>query len=239
MNHAANHTHTKGFTLIELMLAMTFISVLLLGIAMTIIQIANIYNKGTTVKDLNQSSRLISNDIMRTAADAQSFNEATDLQVNSGGGRLCIGKFSYIWNTAAAIDRNDALLNKFESDPGKRINLVKVPDTAKIYCSLNSEGNLTYSAIRAMDTINAQELLPAGDHTLAINKLEIPEDSVVVDDSTKQTLYTLTYVLGSGNISAMNEDQTACLDPSFANSDLTYCSVQQFTIVLRAGNKVN
>ena len=69
----------RGFTLIELMLAMTFISVLLLAIAMTIIQIGNIYNKGTTVKEINQAARAIADDVSRSASAASALNIDTDL----------------------------------------------------------------------------------------------------------------------------------------------------------------
>ena len=63
MNRAAKQT---GFTLIELMLAMTFISVLLLAIAMTIIQIGTIYNRGVTLKEVSQAARSISDELNRS-----------------------------------------------------------------------------------------------------------------------------------------------------------------------------
>lgn len=241
MNHVANPItrRSDGFTLIELMLAMTFIAVLLLTIALTIIQIATIYNKGVTLKEVNQSARSINDDITRTASSAVALNLTNDLRTNSAGGRLCFGNFSYIWNTTQALSANDANLNKYEGDPNREVHLVKVPDSAKIYCSIDSSNALAYQAIRAVDVSKAQELLPSGDHKLGLNQFSLPTNSVVADPTTNQSLYTLMFTIGSGKISAMNADQSACLGPDNLDSDLTYCTVEQFTIVLRTGNKVN
>lgn len=239
MNHVAK-TKQNGFTLIELMLAMTFISVLLLAIAMTIIQIGNIYNKGTTVKEINQAARAIADDVSRSASAASALNIDTYLRTNAAGGRLCLGTVTYIWNTAAAYESNAPELTKYPgANAAKRVNLVKVPDTTRVYCALNTHNQLTYANILAADVANAQELLPVGDHTLSVTQVAIPSSGVVTDPSTQQNLYTLMFTLGSGKVSAMNAANTECLPPSDPKSDINYCSVQQFTIVLRTGNRVN
>lgn len=242
MNHVVSK-RTEGFTLIELMLAMTFISVLLLAIAMTIIQVGVIYNKGMTLKEVNQAGRTIGDDVKRTTAGSASLMLANDYVTNTAGGRLCLGSYSYLWNTTAALERGDANLTTYESDASKEVHFVKVPDSAKIYCAKNSSGALTYRSIRAADTDAAnpiaQELLASGDHDLGVNQFVILPTSVVSDVTTGQALYTLNYTIGSGSTVAMNSDQTACLGPDDLNSDLTYCSVEQFSLVLRTGNKVN
>lgn len=92
---------SKGFTLIELMLAMTFVAALLIAIALTVIQISNIYNKGLTMKEVNQVGRSISDDLVRSISQSQSFAVPSDSYVTKDwGGRLCTGKFSYmeLWN---------------------------------------------------------------------------------------------------------------------------------------------
>lgn len=239
MNHVDKKQRTQGFTLIELMLAMTFIAVLLLAIAMTIIQIGAIYNKGITLKDINQAGRSIGDDVKRTTAEAGTITRATDYYTNSAGGRLCLGTYSYIWNTAKALEGNDPNRTTYASTPTKPINFVKVSDAGKIYCARTGGGALTYRTIRAADTTIAQELLPAGDHALGVNLVDLPAASIVTDVTTGQTVYTFLYTLGSGKTSAMDATQSACLGPGQINSDPTYCSVQQFTIVLRTGNRVN
>jgi prepilin-type N-terminal cleavage/methylation domain-containing protein len=57
--------YKKGFTLIELMLAMSFISVLLLSIAMVGIQAGKMYSRGIVLRDVNQAGRDISDTIRR------------------------------------------------------------------------------------------------------------------------------------------------------------------------------
>jgi hypothetical protein len=237
MNHVAKRS--EGFTLIELMLAMTFIAALLLAIAMTIIQIGTIYNKGTVLKEINQSGRSIGDDVKRTAAGSPSIVLATDYVTNSAGGRLCFGTYSYIWNTAYAIEHGDANVTKYQSAPTNVVHLVKVSDIAKIYCAKNSTGVLTYKTIRTADTASAQELLPAGDHSLGINQFALPANQTVSDSTTGQSLYNLQYAIGSGSTNAMTSNQLACLAPGQANSDIDYCSVHQFSLVFRAGDKVN
>ena len=49
--------YKKGFTLIELMLAMSFISVLLLSIAMVGIQAGKMYSRGIVLRDVNKAGR--------------------------------------------------------------------------------------------------------------------------------------------------------------------------------------
>ena len=70
MNHVDK---TKGFTLIELMLSMTFISILLVAIAVTIIQISNVYNRGITLKEVNQAGRSLSNELQRSITSGAPF----------------------------------------------------------------------------------------------------------------------------------------------------------------------
>lgn len=242
MNRAANQYKQQGgagFTLIELMLAMTFISILLLAIAMTIIQIGTIYNKGLVLKEINQVGRAVADDVKRTTAASESMNLSTDYVPHTAGGRLCLGTYSYIWNTARALEQSDVNITTYAVADKPTIRFVKVPDSAKMYCAKTPAGALTHRSISVLDTDKTQELLPSGDHSLGINQFQLIPSAVVTDTSTGGSLYTLEYTLGTGKISAMNPTQTACLGPGELNSDLTYCSVVQFSIVLRAGNKVN
>jgi len=249
MNHGVSIRRQKGFTLIELMLAMSFISVLLLAVAMTIIQIGTIYNKGLALKELNQASRDVATDVRKALSAADGIDTSKDyVEVkNDGntavaGGRICLGSYSYIWNTLAAFGDpedatdNDSHLTHYESNPNKIVQLVKVPDPSKIYCAKQTSGALTYQTIRNADTDVAQELLAQGDHSLSITHLSLTPSTR--DDATREALYTFNYTPGTGSLTAMNLDQSACLDASQAKSDLAYCNVVQFSLVVRAGSGV-
>jgi len=250
MNHA--HKKQHGFTIIELTLAMTFISFLLLGIALTIIQISAIYNKGTTSKEINQASRTINVELDRDISTASSLTLATDYVLTpstgtAAGGRLCLGSYSYIWNYAKAIEANSANVTKYLTPPDSTktsvIRLIKVADPSKVYCakSATNPAALANPSIRAVDTPIVQELLSNGDHELGLHNFAFitPVPASAANASTGQQIYSITYTIGTAKISSLNPTQTACLASGVANADPLYCNVQQFSLVVRAGNGVN
>lgn len=124
--------HQKGFTLVELMLGMGFVGSLLVLIAIVIIQIMGLYNKGLTLKEVNEVSRIVVRDMQQSISSADAFRLMTDPQPrgdgttpepavaldlediglagnsadyysNPAGGRLCTGVYSYAWNTGSAL----------------------------------------------------------------------------------------------------------------------------------------
>ncbi len=241
MNHAANNN--RGFTLVELMLAMGFVSALLLTIAMTIIQIGALYNRGTTLRDINQASRDVSEDLRRSVSSSGTISLATDYVLtpnatDSVSGRLCLGNYSYIWNYAKAIEANpnDSNLTKYGSPASSDIPiLVKIPDTPKEYCKIDS-GGLIYDNIRAVDVPLTQELLKSGDHELGLHKFKIITPSAsAINGEIDQALYSIQFTIGTKKVSALNDTQTACRTADDINSDPLYCNIQQFTLVVRAG----
>lgn len=242
------HRQSQGFTIIELVLSMSFVAVLLLSIAMTIIQIGNIYNKGTTVKETNQAGRAVVNDLLRTFTESQSVDMSQSLKQLSAGGRLCLGKYSYVWNTAAALQPasgapTDPTLTGYASSGGvsdtRQVHFVKVADANKAYCALTSSGNeFLLKNIREADKANAQELLAVGDHTLNMTRFSIPDSTIIQDTATNQVLYTVNFTIGSGKVTAMNPTYTECLPPSNLLSDITYCNVQSFSVLVRVGGGV-
>jgi len=245
MNHVGN---SKGFTLIELMLAMAFISVLLLAIAMTIIQVGTMYNKGMTLKEVNQSARSISDELRRGISASEAFTLSSKYVTNPAGGRLCLGQNSYIWNYGKAITQASADLTKYATATLNTtlgsIRFLKVPDSAGIYCAKNPvTGKFLYADIRTQDAgpaiNNTTELLKAGDRTLSIHQFSIASGTNAVDTVTGQQLYNISFTIGTGVVSALTADQSACLPPGDPNSDFAYCTIQQFSLVVRAGDRVN
>ena len=117
-----NHDNKTGFTLIELMLAMTFIAMLLMAIALTTIQISNIYNKGITLREVNQAGRSLSDELQRTISSATPFDvtpkasgdnaPSSRYVVSADGGRLCLGTNTYAWNFGKAI-KAGTIFNKY------------------------------------------------------------------------------------------------------------------------------
>ena len=83
------------------------------------------------------------------------------------------------------------------------------------------------------------DLLKSNDYELAVHGLEIVQNASYAESATGQQLLSVVFRLGTSNIEAMSDDQTACLSPSFIDSDVSNCLVQEFNIVARTGNKVN
>jgi len=100
----------EGFTIIELMLAMTFVSILMVLVAILVINMTDIFTKGVTIRDLNSTGRLVMDDIVRAIAASPPLNTGCPnvgvcnpsnkrfFLETTNGGRFCTGVYSYIWN---------------------------------------------------------------------------------------------------------------------------------------------
>lgn len=252
MNQEGKTLNTKntGFTLIELMLAMTFISILLLTIALTIVQIATIYNRGGILKELNQTSRSVTeefNSAFRASSTFSTDSAAKRYVNNTWGGRLCVGQYSYIWNYGKAlsdvsVDRNQYtsfnnsgnIVTEAGKAPRSEISLVKTPDSGGAYCIADGSGR--YPSI---SPANVVELLRSGDHSLVLHSFRVDSAAGAKDILSGQQLYKIAFVLGTSNVAAMNDTQTACKAPGEISADSNYCMVERFAIVLRVVNGVN
>jgi type II secretory pathway pseudopilin PulG len=232
MNHAKGN---QGFTLIELMLAMGFVSALLLAIAMTVIQIGNIYNRGITYKSVNQAGGALASELIRDINSGPSFDLATNYIQQSWGGRLCIGQYSYIWNYGNALSTGDtSRLNTYAAPDDKTpINFIKVVDSTASYCK-----DATASK-RTVNIADAVELLEVGQSNLAIHDFSIATNAY--DPLIRQRLYSISFLIGTNDQTALkgSSNSTACLLADDAKSDPTYCAINQFDIVARAGNYVS
>ncbi len=235
MNRVASR---KGFTIIELMLAMTFVSVLLLAIALTIVQIGTIYNKGITLKEVNQAGRALSDDLRRSIGSSSSFSLSQSVVTTSAGGRLCTGQVSFVWNYAEAIQSNNPGVVRFQSPNETEIRLLKVPDSSGRYCAVLGNGAPSLTVIRPADVASSIELLKSGDRTLSIHQLSVTQAPNGMAAAGQQLL-TVNFTIGTGDVAALTPDRTTCSPPGAEGSNFAYCAVQQFSLVIRAGDGVN
>jgi type II secretory pathway pseudopilin PulG len=228
MNHVSKN---QGFTLVELMLAMGFVSALLLAIAMTVIQIGNIYNRGITYKAVNQAGGSLASELQRdinsnSPFDLSSTNPARLIN-RSWGGRLCIGQYSYIWNYGKALKTPSSTTNKYSNSNTKKIVFIKANDPTANYCTTESDVEIN----------DAVELLDVGNNNLAIHNFSIT--SSAYDGTINQRVYNISFLLGTNDQTTLTPDSTACLSPNDLNSDPVYCAVNQFDILARAGNSAS
>jgi len=227
----------KGFTIVELMLAMGFVASLLIAISVTTIQISNIYNRGVTLKDVNQSGVAIADELQRNIKESTSFSikAGQGHYVNQGddkGGRLCLGNYSYIWNYGTSLDNVNNLSNKYSEisqNYSNPIRIIKVADPDNSYC-LDMSEPIYYD--------KTTELLNGGQHDLALHGFSISMSDSAVDFKTGQALYNISFIIGTNDKSAFIKDSATCLPPTAANSDPSYCYINDFNIVARSGNVI-
>ncbi len=118
----------KGFTIIELMLAMALLGTMMVAIASLIMRILDVYQKGLTMRDVSTIGREITSDLTRIINQSPTFFGDDKPTINpivtaggnidaasirkyrteyyntaSGGGVFCTGSYSYVWNKAASI----------------------------------------------------------------------------------------------------------------------------------------
>ncbi len=226
----------SGFTLVELMLSMSFVAVLLIAIAATTTQIMNIYVKGLTVREVNQAGRAISEDVQRTIATTAPFKAAPANLSDSkyitkpGGGRLCTGAYTYAWNYGKTKELSGDsgypdVYNKYKIG-SSIIRLVKVSDMG---------GSLCANPSFAVPDDQAKELLVAGDRNLAIQRFDVTAGAR--DDASGQALFSVSFSLGTNDQAQLTASSTNCLPPAQADGNDNFCAVNQFDIVARAGNK--
>lgn len=98
----------RGFTLVELLLAMTFIAFLLLFIVSAILQATRLYVKGQAIRQINQSGR----QVMTSLKDDLRYAKPVYVADKH---RLCVSGTTYVWNTESPA--NPVFLNKYMSDP--------------------------------------------------------------------------------------------------------------------------
>lgn len=249
----------KGFTIIELMLAMSFLTVLLLAIALLIMQISSIYNKGLTVRAVNEAGQLITADIQRTLNTSkvevvqfmegnENFNPAEDPQ----GGRLCADDTVYAWNYGGDALKQ-GLYNKFETAPGpgpiRQMRMVKFQSSAgkdsagKPYCSSEVPiTDLPKIPLAAADLLDGADVeLAVYDFTMAFGSITdggvtVQTTGLPVTDDSTQRIYPMSLRIGTGETSIIDAANGGCEAPS-SRTDDEYCAVNQFTFTARSGNK--
>lgn len=236
-----NRRKTRGFTLVELMLAMAFVGVLLVAIAATAMHIMRTYTKGLTIREVNQAGRTITEDVQRTIAMATPFKVSpaktgtpsddvdSKYVTRPGGGRLCTGAHTYAWNYGNTEQLSGATaINAYNvyGDGNDVIRLVKVSDAG---------GSLCLDAALPIPREQAKELLAAGDRNLAVHQLKVRSDAR--DTASGQAMYSIDLVLGTNDHTQLNAASTMCLPPTEGSGNEDFCAINQFNIIARAGNR--
>jgi len=204
----------------------------MLAVAMTVVRMGDIYNRGLTVKEVNIAGRAISSDLKKSISESQPI----DLEISAKkyipqtwGGRLCTGKYSYIWNYGKTLSDKAANSNNSNvySSSTNKISFVKVPDGGAVYCA---------DASTKVNPVGAVELLSAGDRNLALHNFSIKNEPTAIDERSRQRVYYISYIIGTNDQTAIDTMNASCKTPDNLDADLTYCSINEFNIVARSTN---
>lgn len=230
-----------GFTIVELMIAMAFISIMLLAIAAVVMQVAAIYNKGVMMKSVNQAGRQIVTDMKRSVGESpvlEDINGSFQRHDADNGsrptpdydaGRFCTGIYSYIWNIGKHIDesRPEAVVNKYGPGAGsdKQIRLVKVRDTGGVYC----KGDGT----SPIQTDGSTELLSEGN--LAVQDFTVTP--LTTNQATGMAMYLISVTISNADTDTLSTVDNRCKPPSEDSVAQNFCAVNVFDFTVRAGNK--
>lgn len=216
----------KAFTLIELSLAMTFVAILMISIALLTIQVSRLYTRGTVMRDVNQAGVDITRDIQQSIAAVDGPDMVKVKTIGSGNGVvsvLCFGSTSYVIKDAA----NTGL-------PGLKIRLAKVHDTASALCADPVDASKVIASANA-DT--SQELLvTAGGRELAVYGFKVADRTILEDDTGGGALVTVKLTIGTSQTSEVSLTDSKCKPPADNDSGAEYCAINQFVITGRVSN---
>lgn len=238
----------KGFTLVELMLAMSFVSVLLLSITMTAIQAGRIYNRGMVLRTVNQAGRDISDTLRRdflqtNAAKIVIPEGSTDknpvIITEEGGtvigGRFCLGQYSYVWNTATTLNESDmahpsAAYTTVSGSDKTPVTLVRVDDRDGQLCQRDAVTSLYPSAILATDTTQLLKSIGTDDVVIAIYDMSV---SRITNSEGSEQLYSIQFTLGTSATEEINTLDGTCKPPDDVDANTDFCAINKFDMIVR------
>ena len=206
---------TNGFTIIELMIALTFIAFLLIFIVIMTMRITQMYSKGMTLKSINQSSRTI---VDQMARDISASTQPETKSVDDGSNTiLCTSGATYLWNPLSKIETGDVRLNNIRYKAGARgenIPVYLVRSTKTDVCADSGKvSELEYNHE------SNQELLSSSAAVININLSQI---------ANNPKLKKLNVTLGTPDKTVYEPGQNICLSGSAGD----FCATAEFERII-------
>lgn len=228
----------KGFTIVETMLAMAFISLLILSIVLTGFQMINMYKKGVAIRDVNQTGRNISLDLQSTLRSGGKISDDDFFVYRNGDkpiyGSLCNGQYSYVWNYGSALNINGGdgnyniikFKNSNSNDKNQQLRFVKVKDNSKYICELARMKKLS----DYIEQKSAIEIIKPSESELAVHDFNIIRG--VEDSLSNQSLYFIDFVIGTfiePNLLTIDGSCKVGNDQTIENQ----CAINKFELSIR------
>lgn len=222
-----------GFTLVELTIAVAFIGILLLAVVTTALALGHTYQRGTTMRDVNQAGREVM-DSMRRDIAASSPSQLKVLllpnAVNPETARVCTGSASYLINFASHLNSGSGqVIRAGTSSSSEAVRLMRVVDGGSANCTVASNGQygLTVQGTNPQEMLNAQQ--EGGSNNVAVHYLQL--SPIGNDDESK--LYRLTLRIGTNDVDTTTDER--CRSPQEDNENFDYCALYDFETIIRAG----
>jgi hypothetical protein len=167
-------------------------------------------------------------------------------QVVNGGWALCTGSYTYIANSPANLEANNAYVIRVGEGANKvPARLTKVRDLGGALCSASSQ--LDSAGGKNLDVTDASELLSGGSRLLVVRALTLSPDSPTglpavgqpfYDEFQKgRGIYTITITIGTG-VDSEIQSNTTCKAPGSADklANLDFCAIDTFEFTTRVGS---
>ena len=272
----------KGFTLVELSLALVFIAIILITIAWLTMHITATYEKGLAMKAMNSTAKELIDDMSRAIAQspartvsslcASKYTNQTqknrcindnarfftyqqrfgyvkvkdEIELVPVGGVFCTGRYSYVWNTAYAINSEDyrtisggSYLANIDGDTNFRIR--KISDFERRLCTQHLTATYGHD-VSATYTLGWNpevnvEMIDSSENNLALYDFTIFPPTI--HSLTSAGFYSGTFILatvrGGININAFGD---YCTDPPDGlDTDFAYCAINKFNFAMRAAGE--
>ncbi len=289
----------KGFTLVELSLAIVFITILILSIGYLTIHITSTYEKGLAMKAVNSVGKELIDDFSRaivsspartvksicgdkyTNYESTAYNDCVadkgrklmyqqhynHVYINGEdtivptNGVFCTGRYSYIWNTAYALNTEDyppvqtgaeSFVGTYKSEKTNLdkadengIRLLKVTDFNRALCMQHLDddhylykNDVSYEMKDSYGTLLEpeveEEMLENSENNLALYDLTL--FSPTVHELTSSGFYSGTFILATlrGGINIFTEGEFCSDPPDNLATDFAYCAINKFNFAMRA-----
>lgn len=279
---------TRGFTIIELMLSMAFLGTMLLGIAALVMRITNIYQKGLALRAVNSTGREIISDMTRTINGAPTDTEINPavtsnasgssvsakavaeahanyyLSVEDNGkqtaGVFCTGAYSYVWNTAENLRKDDDATDVFRITTKDNQTIVprlaRFVDRQRFACAHepmaadgytfapaantdHKSGAYTFDLSDIASSDDVVELISHDENDLAVYDLRILP--ATQNDTTKQIFFSGSFILATlhGGVNIQSNGDYCSGEGNLDGTDFSlngfdYCAVNKFNFSARA-----
>lgn len=245
-----NKAFKSGFTIVEMSLALAFLSILLIAVLTLTISAGKLYVKGVTNKTINQSGR-DTQDLLRRDFLSSNATYIGDVKMagDNGSGRICLGGVTYLWNTAEALGSSTLPnLITYQASPSavtEPIRLARVADPNAKLCIPTSVGK--YTMVLSGSTVadgKYTELIGGDGVDLALYNFNVSQ----VAKNGYSGLYQITYTIGTNQKGTTEEvttpglgTRTECI-PNYGSAldaNFNFCAVNKFDMIVRAGGGVN